>query len=528
MIQRVKNSNLAMKKTVLIIALLGAMISCMPEKSRDQQLAEKAAEEYLLPVHPGSAERPFWNGFAKKFIYAPSFDFQTVEGAEDYLYTVTAQCGEWSFTTKSPQSPLSPIWNDIPQGTAVTLTVDGLAADGTAVGRAGERSFWRDYGFNPPYSGAVRDYREAAILGMLYVHNMPAVQKLATSSEPDMSYVYFTYPCKIIGAVVQMETLLAKTAPVYAENALAIAKGAAKFLIDHARKPGEPLAYFPPTYYKQYMASKLPENQGKTMAMEAAAAGQAYLDLYDATGDKLYLEQALGIADTYLRLQCEDGSWHIKYDFATGEPVNDSKAMLHPLLNYFLRLEQGYGENKYAEARQRGERWMAEHILDKFDMTGQFEDVSVLGLQPYENLTNCTAAPYASYILNRGAQEGDIETAYELVRFSEDQFVYWDCPVNESGYKRDSTPCVFEQYKYEMPIDNSTCNVANAMLDIYEATGDELMMAKATALIDNITVIQCVNTGKILTSWRVRFNVNPSYWINCTYDSVRALLRLAE
>ena len=517
-----------MKKSLLFIALLCAMISCAPQKDANRQLAEKAAVEYLQPVHPGSAERPFWNGFAKKFIYAPSFDFQRVEGAANYLFTATSNDKKWTFTADNPQSPLSPIWNQIPQGTDVTLTVEGLAADGTVLGVAGERKFWRDYGFNPPYTGAVRGYREAAILGMLYVHTMPAVQRFATSSEPDMSYVYFTYPCKIIGAVVQVETLLAKTAPAYAENALAIAKGAAQFLIDHARKPGEPLAYFPPTYYKQYMASKFPENQGKTMAMEAASAGEAYLDLYDATGDKLYLEQALGIADTYLRLQCEDGSWHIKYDFATGEPVNDSKAMLHPLLGYFLRLEKEYGQTKYTEARIRGERWMAEHILEKFDMTGQFEDVSVLGLQPYENLTNCTAAPYASYILNRGAQEEDIATAYELVRFSEDQFVYWDMPIGESGYKLDSTPCVYEQYKYQMPIDNSTCNVANAMLDIYEATGDELMHAKATALIDNITVIQCVNTGKILTSWRVRFNVNPSYWINCTYDSVCALLRVAE
>ena len=515
-----------MKKSLLFIALFCAMISCAPQKDANRQLAEKAAAEYLQPVHPGSAERPFWNGFAKKFIYAPSFDFQRVEGAANYLFTATSNDKKWTFTADNPQSPLSPIWNQIPQGTDVTLTVEGLAADGTVLGVAGERKFWRDYGFNPPYTGAVRGYREAAILGMLYVHTMPAVQRFATSSEPDMSYVYFTYPCKIIGAVVQVETLLAKTAPAYAENALAIAKGAAQFLIDHARKPGEPLAYFPPTYYKQYMASKFPENQGKTMAMEAASAGEAYLDLYDATGDKLYLEQALGIADTYLRLQCEDGSWHIKYDFATGEPVNDSKAMLHPLLGYFLRLEKEYGQTKYTEARIRGERWMAEHILEKFDMTGQFEDVSVLGLQPYENLTNCTAAPYASYILNRGAQEGDIATAYELVRFSEDQFVYWDMPIGESGYKLDSTPCVYEQYKYQMPIDNSTCNVANAMLDIYEATGDELMHAKATALIDNITVIQCVNTGKILTSWRVRFNVEPSYWINCTYDSVCALLRM--
>ena len=516
-----------MKKLALFIALLCAVFSCAPQKDVNTALAEQAAAEYLQPVHAGSENRPFWNGFATKFIYAPSFDFKTVEGASKYLYTATADDSQsWSFTADSPKCALSPIWGSIPEGTNVTLTVDGLTAEGRVAGKAGERTFWRDYSFNPPYTGAVRDYREAAVLGMLYVHNMPAVQKFATSSEPDMSYVYFTYPCKIIGAVVQVETLLAKTAPAYADNALAIAKSAAQFLIDHARKPDEPLAYFPPTYYKQYMASKYPENQGKTMAMEAASAGNAYLDLYNATGEQIYLDQALGIADTYLRLQCEDGSWHIKYDFATGEPVNNVKAMLHPLLGYLLRLEKEYNQTKYTQARIRGEQWMATHILSTFDMTGQFEDVSVQGLQPYENLTNCTAAPYASYILNRGAQSGDIATAYELVRFSEDQFVYWDCPVNESGYKRDATPCVFEQYKYQMPIDNSTCNVANAMLDIYEATGDKLMLAKATALIDNITVIQCVNTGKLLTSWRVRFNVEPSYWINCTYDSVCALLRM--
>ena len=516
-----------MKKLTLFIALFCAVSSCVPKKDVNTALAEQAAAEYLQPVHAGGENRPFWNGFATKFIYAPSFDFKTVEGASKYLYTATADDGQsWSFTADSPKCALSPIWGSIPEGTNVTLTVDGLTAEGRVAGKAGERTFWRDYGFNPPYTGAVRDYREAAVLGMLYVHNMPAVQKFATSSEPDMSYVYFTYPCKIIGAVVQVETLLAKTAPAYADNALAIAKSAVQFLIDHARKPGEPLAYFPPTYYKQYMASKYPENQGKTMAMEAASAGNAYLDLYNATGEQIYLDQALGIADTYLRLQCEDGSWHIKYDFATGEPVNNVKAMLHPLLGYLLRLEKEYNQTKYTQARIRGEQWMATHILSTFDMTGQFEDVSVQGLQPYENLTNCTAAPYASYILNRGAQSGDIATAYELVRFSEDQFVYWDCPVNESGYKRDATPCVFEQYKYQMPIDNSTCNVANAMLDIYEATGDTLMLAKATALIDNITVIQCVNTGKLLTSWRVRFNVEPSYWINCTYDSVCALLRM--
>ena len=250
--------------------------------------------------------------------------------------------------------------------------------------------------------------------------------------------------------------------------------------------------------------------------------------MYDATGEQIYIDQALGIANTYLKLQNEDGSWYIKYDFATGEPVNGNKAMLHPLLRYFLRLEQQYGYTQFAAARVRGEQWMAQYILSRFDMTGQFEDVTVLGLQPYENLTNCTAAPYATYLMMRGASDAEVQTAYELVRFSEDQFVYWDCPVGKDGYKRDATPCVFEQYKYAMPVDNSACNVANAMLDIYERTGDELMKAKAKALIDNITVVQCANTGKIPTTWRIRLNYKPTFWANCTYDSVCILLRAEE
>ena len=139
------------------------------------------------------------------------------------------------------------------------------------------------------------------------------------------------------------------------------------------------------------------------MTMEALTAATAFLDLYDATGKQEYFDRAMHITDTYSRIQAEDGSFPIKMDFKTGVPVNDVKAMLHPLLNYFLRLEKEFGQSAYTAARLRGEQWMEEHILSTFDMTGQFEDVSVQGLQPYENLTNCTASPYASYLLLRGA-----------------------------------------------------------------------------------------------------------------------------
>lgn len=231
--------------------------------------------------------------------------------------------------------------------------------------------------------------------------------------------------------------------------------------------------------------------------MEAASAGHAFLDLYDLTGDKAYYDRALGIADTYVRLQREDGSLPIKVDFVTGEPVNDACAMLHPLLRYFQRLKADYGVETYAEAQAEGERWMRDVAIRNFDMTGQFEDVTVLGLQPYENLTNCTAAPYAAYLLSKEAPSAeDLADAVDLARFSEDQFTFWDTPLTENGIKDKATPCVYEQYKYQKPVDNSACNVADAMLSLYEATGEEIYLAKGKALIDNITVVQNAVNGR--------------------------------
>lgn len=104
----------------------------------------QAAEQYLRPIRPGYEGRnPFWNGFAKKFIYAPAFDFDEVAGAANYRFTVVPLGEEtqasWSFTADSPKAALTPVWGEIPVG-RVRLTVEGLDASGKALGKAGERT----------------------------------------------------------------------------------------------------------------------------------------------------------------------------------------------------------------------------------------------------------------------------------------------------------------------------------------------------------------------------------------------------
>lgn len=512
-------------------ALLSLLSVACHREGADERLNRQAREEYNIPVRPGYEGRnPYWNAFSGKFLYAPAFDFQAVEGAALYKYSIRPAAEgseqEWSFTAEQPNLSLAPVWSDVEVGNVV-LTVEALDDKGEVIAVAGERKFYRDTPFTAPYHTAVRDYRESALLALLHIHNMRPMQSWKSSVQPDMTYNLNTYPCKIIGSTISLEVLLAKLCPELKADALLIAENAAQFLIAESRAEGEPLAFFPPTYYGNYITSGAARNKGKTMTMEALTVANAFLDLYDVTQKQEYYDRAINITNTYARLQAEDGSFPIKMDFFTGEPVNGVKAMLHPLLEYLQRLEQQYGVKEYAAMFERAEQWMQEHTLSSFDMTGQFEDGTVLGLKPYENLTNCTAAPYATYLLGKeDMTDGELQDAIDLIRFSEDQFVFWDSPVKRYGVKLYHTPYVAEQYKYMMPVDHSACNVANAWLSLWERTGDELAYAKAKALIDHITILQNANTGMIPTFWRNFFSGED--WINCTLLSIQTLLQMEE
>ena len=519
--------NKYLSAAAVICAAIVTVSGCC-EKDPYTKLNRQAAKEYLQPVRPASEGRnPCWNKFAKKFIYAPAFDIPAPSDAISYRFTVSGEAGSWSFTADSPDASLAPIWNSIPPS-PVTLCVEAkLICD--LYDTIYTREFLRDFPFEGPYHDAVRDYREAAVKGALYVHLLPEMQHWIGSDEPDMAYSHNTYPCKIIGATIRNECLIARELPERRENALAIARSAAAFLIRMSQPADAPLACFPPTYYLDKETSGRDYNRGKTMMMEAAAAGQAFLDLYDATGEQEYLERAVLIGRTYVRLQRPDGSLPIKVDFVTGEPVNGVCAMLTPLLRYFRRLE-GYGYDEFAPAREKGARWMDEVAVERFDMTGQFEDISVLGLEPYQNLTNVSACAYASYLLRKPSMsDRDLQNARDLIRFSEDQFVHWAYhDLTPDGFHKKNAPGVHEQYKYEMPVSSSSCNVANALLDYYEVTGDRLAYAKAKALIDNITIQQNAVDGMIPTSFEWREPTRRrTFWVNCTFNAVTTLLRFA-
>lgn len=541
-----------------MLLLFFLLTTILPQPKDYKQLNKQAVNEYQIPIRPGYEGRnPFWNTYAKKFIYAPAFDFNPINGAEYYLFSVTLQGtidntevrgdddGEalkassgkkslslnghqtWTFKASSPKSNLSPIWKSLPVGD-MHVKVEAYDKDDRQIGVAGERSFFRDFPFSGPYHPAIRPYEEAARIALLYIHEMPEIQSWKDSVMPNMNYKHNTYANKIIGNTISAEILVAKLFPEYREDALRIARNAAQFLIDHSRPEGEKLAFFPPTYYGNLVASK--RNQGLTMTMDACYAANAFLDIYDMTKEDIYLQQALKIINTYSKLQDNNGMIPIKVKFETGEAVNPNGALQTPLMALIVRIQKHYAIHQYDQTLAKAERWMNDIALKSFEMKGQFEDMSV-NVKPYENLTNSTASAYASYLLSKEKpSRQNIADAFDLIRFSEDQFVHWDCLPSPNGIRRMYGPCVFEQYHYNTPVDASSCNVANAMLDYYEATGDRLALAKAVALINELIIAQDIQTGKTSTTidYREPFKEKGRvFWVNCSLSTIKAWLRLS-
>jgi maltose/maltodextrin transport system substrate-binding protein len=316
--------------------------------------------------------------------------------------------------------------------------------------------------------------------------------------------------------------------PGDAAEAVQVARRAADFLIGMSGAAGTPLESMPPTYHGAKPTER--EDDRWTMMMSPAEAGQGYLDLYDVTRNAKYLEAARRIAGTYGKLQNAAGTWALKVDNRTGEPLAPLELVPAVVISFLDRLVVQYGVDECRGTRDRAVRWMMEHPVRTFDWQAQFDDAKLRGA--YENLAKHEACEFATYLF-RHAKEGprNVEVATELLRFAEDQFVTWECPpeipprVPNMDPKGWITPCSTEQYAMFEPISGSSAFMIVAYFRAYEATGDELHLAKARALANGLTVAQRVHKGRYPTRM-VREDL--AYWVNSTVNTVRAMRLLAE
>ncbi len=511
--------------STISIIIISSFFVCFP-------LLGRAQYGYAQPVKAGvPGESPFWNTYAKRFMYAPAFDFKLIEKATFYRFTATslATNEEFVFDAEVPWASLAPIWEGLPVG-QIALAVEGHDDRGQIFGLSGTRVFYRAAGYNGPYAKQVKGYGESAKQALGYIFNLKPIQTWL-DARLDTSYFLYCYPSKIIGAVV--ESMLLYSGMVTGgdkQEAITIARNAADFLIEISEPEGNPYEYFPPTYYKDYktlnkgLFTRAKEYQGQLMMTYPANVADIYLSLFDATKDQKYFDAAVKIADTYLKTQLSSGTWLLKAWMDTGKPVNENVCLPVSQILLFDRLERQYHITGYKAARDKAFQWVMNNPVKDFNWEGQFEDIPPV--DKYANLSGSWAMDFASYLLDHSARQEYISLAEEILRYVEDQFVVWEKPLPKKEYSTETwcNPCVLEQYRYYTPVGASATRAMVAFQKAYIATGKEIYSKKAKEFANNLTKIQDAETGQYYTWW----DTDPKHkiigWFNCATEDIKAIL----
>ncbi len=488
----------------------------------------EAAKQTLTPLRAGDPDiKPFWNRMARRFIHAPSFEFTLTNNAASYRYTARHRDSavDYTFAATTPWQPLSNIWAALPVG-YVDLTVTPLDAGGADQSGAQTRSFYRAACFSGPYAAGARPYRDAARLCYAGVYNLPHVQNWLVTGTPADSYDLYCYPAKIIASLIEAMVAHSELTEVAAEktHAMAIAEAAAGWMIANSQPAGTPLEYLPPTYWgsKRTAASYA----GQNMMIYPPDAALSYLKLYEATSNVTYRTAALNIAQTLRTLQLTNGSWYLKIWESNGQPVTSNIVIPEGYFEeLFVRAAEITGDVTFLTCGTRSRDYVMTGPFVTYNWEGQFEDV-----QPtpaYENLEKGKPAEFSSYLFTLSASNAALlPQARELLAWCEDQFTVWSQPLTHLDSANWKMPCALEQYGYYTPIDASVSDMIRGYAAAYAVTGDNLYLAKAIALADNITRTQRPD-GTIPTYFDSRADTGVD-WLNCMIFSARVLMRLDE
>jgi hypothetical protein len=510
-------------------------------------LGKIAWQETKVPIHPGNPHKqPFWNEFAQRFIFTPSFDFNENENASIYKFTLTSNTGSqsYSFITDKPWKPLTPIWTKLPFGN-FHLKVEALNSKNEILAISGERDFLKSTPFNGPYFNTANNYRESGTRCLEDLFHQDKFQTWLESGEPNKDYPLWVHPTKIIGAVVRGMALYSKLTgqSSQAEQAIKIAKTAADFLFALREKEGQPLEFWPPTYWNGVPRGNHPIYVNQIMTHYPSEGARAFLDLFDISKEEKYFSAAIQIAKTYKKLQLENGTWPQLFNIHTAEEATPHLLIPTAVILFLDRLIEDYNQTQFQEMRDKAFKWCLENPIKTYDWHGQFEDTRPK--QPYKNMSRAESVEMAILLFKESKKTPEyLELAKECLRFAEDGFVVWDKndPVlqkdwfkpgsswngNDSETLKDwFLPCVMEQYAFFTPINASSSFVIIGFLEAYKTTGEKIYHAKAVSLANALTIAQQYHGGGEIPT-HLRRTLPEKNWINCSVNTATTLINYSD
>ena len=512
---------------------------------------ESIRNELAHTIRGGNSYENCWSRRSLWFIYPPVIGFHAQPGAASYTVSVKDDAGAIrTIVSTNAAVSLLDAWAEIPKG---YVTVECLAKDGGGrpAGEPERRVFWKAAPFSPRERPSdLPSYAVASRKIYDYLFKRPSMRHMIEHGCPDPSDPMNAYPSKMLGAEISAMVRYAALNPAKRETALDFARKAADWLISASEKKDAPLAFFPPTYHGTNLTAKV--NKGLVMLHYPALVGRAFLALHGAIREGRYLEQARGIAATYLKLQGDDGTWPLKMELKTGRNVAANRLVPTSVIVFLVELAGETGDAAVKTSADHAIGYLRNGPMHDWNWEGQYEDVPPVDMR-YDNLTPHFAASLAMALLKEDSMNTGHRTfARDVARFCEDQFVCWERPFdngrrfNVEHFQRPGdqlnggrwthfvkfanwhVPCGLEQYHFYVPIDSATAKIIDLWLTLYRIEKNPLDLLKARTLGDSI-VSMMKPDGRLPTSWQTEDGGDPSYdWPNCMYYTAGTLARLAE
>lgn len=319
-------------------------------------------------------------------------------------------------------------------------------------------------------------------------------------------------------------------------KALEQARQYGDWLLEHRQPPQGACGLFPFSTISQgrYEGG----NEGKNITLfRAARVGEAMLALHDAFGDAKFFDYACHLAEVFVKLQSEDGSWPYRVNPLTGEVVEQytSSAITpaHLLKRLAGRLDTAGRKleaEAYAAASERAVRWVLENPVKTRLWQGAYEDVDTGHSKPYKNLQNWDVNETIRFLVEGGKQHPEwLPVAEELNEFIEDQFVVWREEIS-SVTVRCPTPAVLEQYTCYHPMEVHTGHWLRSLLALHRGTGKQEYLDKAVASANAIVRGQQKSGAFSTWGFDQRFGRELFLldWPGCNAVAAEALLQMEE
>ena len=462
-----------------------------------------------------SLQRTGWNVRARRFMYPPTFSAAPAAGAKSYAVGVQAKPGDLRQEAKSDTADISlaGIWDALPAARGYTACIEALDAGGKPLARTANFDFFKVAPFAGRPGEAKGGYVESGRRCARYV----IAKRLADWKTAEPGKVPLPdFPALFYSAYIRVLVTYAGLAPgsPEAQDALALARKVGLDLVKTSTPadwayPAMPLSHRPGNYLQ---------------VSRTAMAGMAYIDLAAATGDKTFLDAAMRIADALKATQLPDGRWYFRVDPRTGKAAEDYTSDQAEAIVFLDALADQHGRIDLTATRDKAVQWMLANPVKTRHWQQQWDDVPIKA--PYENLEFYDTVFFGLFLLKHATpQNGYKETAAELYRYIEDQFVLWENSYNPEFI----APSVKEQYLCYIPIDWHAAHFIRFSMAMHQATGQAVYLEKARAMADSLTAVQ--HPDGYYPTWMRRKGAGIDYgdiWPNCTSYTGEMLMRLGR